>query len=241
MSEPGNRGARFLLIHGSRHGAWCWEALIPALAALGHEARAIDLPGHGDGRDPAGVTLADYGAAIVEAAGAMDGPVTLVGHSAAGFPLTLAADRAPGLFAGLIYLCAYVPAPGMSMIAMRRAGPRQTLSGALQADRATASYRFRTDTAADLLYHDCPREIAERAVTRLCAEPIAPQDTPLWPGAGYASLPKHYVLCEQDRVIPPDYQASMAAAMPVSRLAASHSPFLAMPTTLAETLVRIAA
>ena len=36
--------ARFLLIHGASHGAWCWRDVIPRLAALGHEAQALDLP-----------------------------------------------------------------------------------------------------------------------------------------------------------------------------------------------------
>ncbi|MEC7961756.1 MAG: esterase, partial [Pseudomonadota bacterium] len=27
--------ARFLLIHGSAHGAWCWRDLIPALETQG--------------------------------------------------------------------------------------------------------------------------------------------------------------------------------------------------------------
>ena len=40
--------ADFLLIHGSGHGAWAWRDVLPRLRALGHEARAIDLPGHGD-------------------------------------------------------------------------------------------------------------------------------------------------------------------------------------------------
>ena len=36
--------ARFLLIHGSCHGAWCWRDLLGELANLGHDAHAIDLP-----------------------------------------------------------------------------------------------------------------------------------------------------------------------------------------------------
>ena len=36
--------ATFGLVHGAGHGAWCWERLIPALAALGHRAWAMDLP-----------------------------------------------------------------------------------------------------------------------------------------------------------------------------------------------------
>ena len=36
--------ANFGLIHGAWHGAWCWTRVIAELQALGHEARAVDLP-----------------------------------------------------------------------------------------------------------------------------------------------------------------------------------------------------
>jgi len=36
----------FLLVHGAQHGAWCWDKTLERLRALGHEAHAIDLPGH---------------------------------------------------------------------------------------------------------------------------------------------------------------------------------------------------
>ena len=38
---------RFVLVHGGFHGAWCWSRTIPELQALGHDAIAIDVPGHG--------------------------------------------------------------------------------------------------------------------------------------------------------------------------------------------------
>ena len=41
---------RFVLVHGGFHGAWCWSRTIPELQALGHEAIAIDIPGHGAAR-----------------------------------------------------------------------------------------------------------------------------------------------------------------------------------------------
>ena len=46
VSAPGGLSgvAAFGLVHGAGHGAWCWERLIPALAALGHRAWAMDLP-----------------------------------------------------------------------------------------------------------------------------------------------------------------------------------------------------
>src|SRR3977135_3167986 len=39
---------RFVVIHGGFHGAWCWSRTIPELERLGHEAIAIDMPGHGE-------------------------------------------------------------------------------------------------------------------------------------------------------------------------------------------------
>jgi pimeloyl-ACP methyl ester carboxylesterase len=38
---------RFVLVHGALSGAWIWDQVLPEFTALGHEAVAIDLPGHG--------------------------------------------------------------------------------------------------------------------------------------------------------------------------------------------------
>ena len=112
----------FLLVHGSCHGAWAFDRLIPELEALGHTARAIDLPSHGEDKTPPReVTLEGYAKAIFAA---IDAPTIVVGHSMAGYPLTLAADMAPEKFRRLIYLCAYVPMAGKSLAEMRRLAPR---------------------------------------------------------------------------------------------------------------------
>ncbi len=233
--------AEFLLIHGSCHGAWCWRDLIPALAALGHAARAIDLPSHGADRTPAReATLDLYADRILDA---IDKPVTLVGHSAAGYPITLAADRAPEKIARLVYLCAYVPVPGMSMIDMRRAGPRQLLQGAVRVDPGGATYTIDPARIRDRFYRDCSEAQVAFAAAHLCPEPILPQSTPLPPLTRWQSVEKYYIRCENDETIPPDYQVTMSqdfAPGHVSSLATSHSPFFSAPGPLAERLHRIA-
>lgn len=223
-----------LLIHGSCHGAWCWDLVIPALAAHGVTARAIDLPGRGGGA----VTLADQAEAILAA---LDRPAWVLGHSAAGFAITTAADRDRSRFAGLIYLCAYIPVPGMSMAAMRRAGPHQPLRPAIRLAADRQSFSFDPALARDLLYHDCPEGLATAAIARLCAEPVAPQET-AFPGSVAPNLTRHAILCHNDRVIPPDYQQAMTAGLPphaVSDLATGHSPFLAAPDLLARRIADI--
>lgn len=223
-----------LLIHGSCHGAWCWDAVIPALSRLGVTATAIDLPG----RDGSPTTLGDYARAILAAAS--PGTV-LVGHSAGGYAITAAAEAAPSRFAGLIYLCAYLPASGQSLADMRRAGPSQPLLPAIRMGQDRISFTVDPALAAAVFYHDCLPEVAAAATAQLCPQPVTPQETPLWPKAAQ-SLPRHYIVCQQDRAIPPEYQARMAQALPpeaMTSLEASHSPFLSMPDQLAARLAEI--
>ncbi len=232
MSEP--TMSDLLLIHGSCHGAWCWDAVIPALAQLGVSAQAIDLPG----RDGSATTLEDYSKAICSAA--RPGTV-LVGHSAGGYAITAAADGDPDLFSGLIYLCAYLPAPGQSLGDMRRAGPSQPLLPAIRMAADRVSFTIDPAMAPAVFYHDCTPEVAVAATARLCPQPVTPQETPLPLLAG-PRLPCHYIVCDQDHAIPPAYQAQMANGLPphaVTHLDASHSPFLSMPDQLAARLAEI--
>lgn len=234
--------ADFLLIHGSCHGAWCWRDTIPALAALGHSARAIDLPGHGDDATPlAEATLEGCRDAVLAASS----PNTIVlGHSWGGYPISAAAESEPGAMRALIYLCAYVPVSGHSMVDMRKRAARQPLMPAVIRNPDGVSMTFDPAQVPALFYHDCPPETVAYALPRLCRQAIRPQTTPLDVGARFASVPKAYIRCLNDRAIPPEYQAEMVRDWPkdsVYDLATSHSPFFADPTRLAALLDRIAA
>ena len=233
--------ARFLLIHGSCHGAWCWRDVLPLLEAAGHEARAIDLPSHGNDCTPVTeVTLEGYARAILDAIGE---PVILVGHSMAGYPISLAADMAPEKVEKLVYLCAYVPGPGMSLVEMRKAGPRQPLEGAIVRSPDGLSFTIHPDRVRDVFYHDCPDEAASFARAHLCPQPVAPQATPVTLTERWDRVERHYIRCSDDRTIPPEYQQTMSAGWPegqVSTLPTSHSPFFSAPDMLVRKLIQIA-
>ena len=233
--------ADFLLIHGSCHGAWCWRDLIPALQARGHRARAIDLPGHGANATPyQEVTLEGYAQAIVDA---IDGPVMLVGHSMAGFPISLAAEMAPEKIARLIYLCAYAAQDGRSLVEMRAEAPRQPMADAAIRTEDGLAFRVDLSKAPGLFYNDCPAEAVDYALPRLCIQAIKPQATPITLGAGYASVARSYIRCDNDQTIPPEYQRVMTQGWPtadVHAMPTGHSPFFANPEGLADLLTQIA-
>ena len=94
--------------------------------------------------------------------------------------------------------------------------------------------------AAEKFYHDVDPARAAWAVGNLCPQPIAPQETVL---EVTQNLPRHYILCTDDRTIPPAFQVTMTEDWPagtVSDLPTSHSPFLSDPKALALLLSRIA-
>ncbi|MGW4895137.1 alpha/beta fold hydrolase [Kitasatospora sp. NPDC004240] len=88
-----------LLIGGLWLDGTAWEAVTPALEALGHRPRPVALPGQGDGSSSA--TLDDQLAAVLAAVDATEEKPLLVAHSAACTLGWLAADARPGRIAEL--------------------------------------------------------------------------------------------------------------------------------------------
>ncbi|SDD38159.1 alpha/beta fold hydrolase [Ruegeria marina] len=232
--------ADFLLVHGSCHGAWCWRDLIPALQERGHTVRAINMPSHGSDVTPiAEVTLESCRDAVLAAST----PDTLiVGHSWGGYPISAAAEHDPKAMRGLIYLCAYVPISGLSMVEMRKRAKRQPLLQAVVKSDDGLSFTIDPEHVPALFYHDCPADRVLYAQPRLCPQAIKPQSTPLIMTERYQSVPKSYIRCADDRTIPPEYQEEMTADWPPERvhvMNSSHSPFFADPQGLARLLTRI--
>lgn len=224
-----------LLIHGSCHGAWCWRDLIPALQALGHSPRAIDLPSHGaDGTPVNDVTLDSYADAVLAAST----PETVVlGHSMGGFAITAAAQKNPGAMARLIYLCAYVPAPGMALADMRKQAPSQPLMPAVRMAEDGKSFVLDPTMTEALFYHDCPDGVNDFATPLLCRQATAPTGVALADTRAAETLPRSYIRCMDDRTIPPAYQVTMTQDWPAADvyvMPTGHSPFFADPAGLAK-------
>ena len=231
--------ADFLLIHGASHGAWCWSKLIPYLQAAGHTARAIDLPSHGDDpTPPETVSMDDYVAACT---GALGHETILVGHSLGGLTITLAAARAPERVRSLVYLCAFVPPPGVAFAEIRRQAITPALAETLTIDRARGVSIPDPDKASAFFYHDCSPEDVAFASTHLSPQPISVTREVL--DFTPPATDRHYIRCLDDRVIFPDYQDSISADWPafrVHQIDCGHSPFFSDPARLAQILEGIA-
>jgi pimeloyl-ACP methyl ester carboxylesterase len=228
---------RMVLVHGAWHGAWCWELLVPELAARGCDVVTVDLPGHGARLAEPAEGQSQYADAVVAA---LEPGTVLVGHSMGGAVVTLAADRAPELIERLVYVAAFAPRDGESIVVGYGDGaPDLEGGGVTLGDDGTTSLDSLA-VATELFYADCEPKVAAAAFERLAPEPAVCllEPVPL-PNFDRAAIPRRYVLCTQDRTVAPDVQRRIAERLGVEpvEIDTSHSPFFSRPAELADLLV----
>lgn len=221
-----------VLVHGAFHGPWCFAPLVAELTARGVSTIAPELPL---------TSLADDAAAVAQALdahGASDGTLALLGHSYGGAVITAAGShRSVG---HLIYLAAMGPDDGESV----SGGPIEIGERFLAALRPSADGRLEvaSEQAAELFYPDADQEIA----TRMAAM-IRPGNTGLRGErigrAAWHDRRTDYIVCTDDPIVLPSGQRAIATRMgcPIHDIGGDHSPFLARPGELAELLMGIIA
>jgi pimeloyl-ACP methyl ester carboxylesterase len=232
----------FICVHGAMHGAWCWYKVLPRLRAAGASAVAIDLPGRGRNSLPrAAHTREAFVASVVAALETAPAPATLVAHDVAGLLASLAAQALPKRIARIVFVAAYIPRDGESLISLAQSDEESLLRGrtVLSRDRAEASVR--EDALREVLYADCSEEDIALAQARLVPEATQPFSAPPSLSAErFGAVAKSAVICTQDRALGPRLQRAMAGRAgcePIGELDCGHAPFFAAPDLLAARLL----
>ena len=101
-----------LLIAGLWLDGFAWDGVVPGLRDLGHRPVALFLPGQG--APPATATLEDQLEAVVAAVDVADGPVMVVGHSAAATLAWMAADARPDKVARVVLIGGFPSGDGQA-------------------------------------------------------------------------------------------------------------------------------
>jgi pimeloyl-ACP methyl ester carboxylesterase len=221
------------LVHGSYHGAWCWDFLTPELQRLGHRVVAMDLPI----ADPA-LGAADYARAVDNALDPDSVPL-LVGHSMAGLVTPLVAARRP--IHRLVFLAAFLASPGRSANDQRATEAidgRVPPKSAEWTDLGDDVWMIGPNTATELFYHDAPAAVARWATKRLRPQSyrVLSEITPLvtWPDVESRSI-----VCRDDRALNPNWVRAAARerlGTEAIEIGGGHSPFLTRPSELAQVL-----
>jgi pimeloyl-ACP methyl ester carboxylesterase len=239
--------ARFVLVHGAFHGAWCWEPLVAELAARGHDVVTLDLPGSGEDTTPvAEVTLDAYARRICDRLSDQPVPVVLVAHSMGGVAVTQAAAQCPERIAKLVYVAAFLPGDGQSLADLTQLpeGAGDMVQAHMVVDGEPPVATMPAQAAREAFYGLCEPEQVAWATERIRPQPMLPFVTPVaLDGSEAGRPPRAYVISAQDRALPTALQRRLVADNPdleVAELDADHSPFLSRTSELAAALERFA-
>jgi len=211
-----------VIVHGAFADASGWEAVYKILKKNGYKVTLVQNPL---------TSLDDDVAATNRALDKQDGPVILVGHSWGGAVITQA-GVSPKVV-GLVYVAAFVPDKGETVLGMIQSGPQLPVNGILPPDDKGIVYFDKTK------FREC--FAAEQTIEKAnfmfdSQQPIAVKSflTPLTE-ASWKSKPSYAILATHDKSIHPDLLRSMykRAGAEVTTLNGSHTIFMAQPNAVA--------
>ncbi|MGW5606457.1 alpha/beta fold hydrolase [Streptomyces sp. NPDC003753] len=227
-----------VLEHGAFADGSSWNGVIAALRADGYPVVAAANPLRGPASDAAALrTVLDH----------IKGPKILVGHSYGGNVISEAATNDPQVKA-LVYVAAFLPAPGESALELTNKYPGSTLPAALdpvtykQADGTTATDLY---IQQDKFHHQFAADVPATQAALMAAEqrPIAQAALEeKATTAAWRTRPSWDIVTTEDLNIPPAVQRYMAkrAHAHTTEVAASHSVAVSHPHLVADVIERAA-
>ncbi|POX47197.1 alpha/beta fold hydrolase [Streptomyces sp. Ru72] len=227
-----------VLEHGAFADGSSWNGVIADLRADGYPVVAAANPLRGPASDAAALrTVLDH----------IKGPKIVVGHSYGGNVISEAATNDPQVKA-LVYVAAFLPAPGESALELTNKYPGSTLPAALD----PVTYKQADGTAATDLYiqqvkfhHQFAADVPAAQAALMAAEqrPIAQAALEeKATTAAWKTKPSWDVVTTEDLNIPPAVQRYMAkrAHAHTTEVAASHSVAVSHPHLVADVIERAA-
>lgn len=206
-----------VLVHGLWADGSCWNDIIPALQADGHEVVAVQNPL---------TSLADDVAATARALARVAGPTLLVGHSWGGFVISEAGNHAQ--VAGLVYVAALAPDAGETVVDLLGRTAPTPLGQYFEQEQGhiwLSEEGVRQAFAADV-----PAAVAARLYATQTAPSAAVLGEQLSHPA-WKSKPSWFVVARHDQAVHPDLQRLEAERMGATTVEVdtSHVPMISRP------------
>jgi pimeloyl-ACP methyl ester carboxylesterase len=168
-----------------------------------------------------------------------------VGHSMGGVAITQAAGVARKRIALLVYVSAFMPANGQSLIELTQLpegeGDQVQANMVVDGDPPVAS--LTGEGARVACYGNCDEAQVSWATGRMGLQPVVPFMQPVSIADPAANeIPRAYVICTRDQAIPPALQRRMirdCGVQSVIEIDTDHSPWLSATGELVAALDRL--
>jgi pimeloyl-ACP methyl ester carboxylesterase len=239
----------YVLVHGAWQAPYVWDAVKTKLINEGNNVTVVELPGHGsDNTVPSTLTLNTYRDKVLDAMSKINGKVILVGHSLGGMIISAVAEQNPSKIEKLVYLAAYLPSSGQSLLALAGTDVGSALGDSVNkvpilTQNANGTLDVLHDQIVNIFIQDGSAQIQNLVLQNYRPEPAIPFTNPVTlTAANFGSVEKVYIKTLQDHVVSPNLQNRMIATAGVKtvyQLNTSHSAFLAKPDSVAILLTKI--
>jgi len=239
----------YVLVHGAWQAPYVWDAVKTKLINEGNNVTVVELPGHGsDNTVPSTLTLNTYRDKVLDAMTKINGKVILVGHSLGGMIISAVAEQNPSKIEKLVYLAAYLPSSGQSLLDLAGTDAGSALGDSVNkvpilTQNANGTLDVLHDQIVNVFIQDGSAQVQNLVLQNYRPEPTIPFTNPVTlTAANFGSVEKVYIKTLQDHVVSPALQNRMIATASVKivyQLNTSHSAFLAKPDSVAILLTKI--
>jgi pimeloyl-ACP methyl ester carboxylesterase len=242
-----SQAATYILVHGAFQTASAWDRVVPFLEDAGNTVVAVNLPGRADDTTPvAEITLQDYVDTVVSIIEQQSESVILVGHSFGGIVISQVAETIPDKIKTLVYVAAYLPLSGESLVTLSRMDHWNGFAQDQEAFVVAPDYSYAEvleRARVNIFCADCTEADAELVKSSMVKEPLAPLGTPVTLSAEkFGKVPKVYIETTDDNAVSYLLQIIMQRNVSVDQhiwLHTSHVPFITMPNELAAILAKL--
>jgi len=241
----------FLLIHGTWHGGWAWDAVLRELRERGHCAHAPTLPGHGPGAKRNGITHRNCAEAVVEYIQQRElKNLILLGHSFGGTVAQKVAERLSDCVARIVFLDALVLKDSERVFDILPEVFLESLKPKDGDDPTTGTSGDTMEVLApppwktwrDNFIQDAAESLARWTWEQLSPEPSQVNLDHLDLRCFHSlTVPKSYIHCRQDRAMPPGYfhpgMSSRLGPCKVLEMDGSHEVMFTRSAELADKII----
>lgn len=233
--------ANYILIHGAWHGSWCWEKVVPLLEVQGHSVTSCDLPGTiTNPKNFSSIDLQCYVDFVENKIEEIGDKVILVGHSMAGIILASLAEKIPHKIEKLIFLAAFIPGNGQSMLDQASAFSSKGVSTEMIFNiREFFVDLNKSDRVREAFFNGCTEEDTKKALSLLQKQPLKPLTNIVHITEKFGSVPKLYINCLKDAAISTEdqYRIATNSKCEIANIEADHSPFFSAPQELVQIIL----
>jgi putative intracellular protease/amidase len=244
LEEDRKRYPTYVLVHGAFADESAWGFVRNDLAKKANVV-VVNLPAHGtDLTAAAKVSLKDYVKTVTDAVNAQPGKVILVGHSMAGIVISQVAENIPAKIDKLVYVSAYVPGNGQTMLELSYKDGQSKVGPAFQLNEDKTAATLKKEEIPGAICDDCPSYMKDALVKYHKEEPVKPmmEKLVLTP-AKFGKVTKYYIHTSNDLAVGYDLQKLMVKSNGTFRqtftMNTSHLPFVVQPRDFVNILTSI--